>query len=163
MNLKKAFESYLKDEVSVSTNSLRFYRSDFNHFANWLIREIKKMSIYVETFEETLPYLTSDFANRYKDFLKQKKSPKATINRKLSALRHLGRFLLQVGMLDFDFMKETNNVGTTKPKQTSKSPYSSLSKGFQNHLEGEDISKNTVKNYLSDIKHFLEWLESQNV
>jgi len=29
-------------------------------------------------------------------------------------------------------------------------------------LEAEKVSKNTIKNYLSDIKHFINWLETRN-
>jgi site-specific recombinase XerD len=33
---------------------------------------------------------------------------------------------------------------------------------FEKHLEAEKVSKNTIKNYLSDIKQFISWLEEKN-
>jgi site-specific recombinase XerD len=33
---------------------------------------------------------------------------------------------------------------------------------FEKHLEAEKVSKNTVKNYISDVKQFISWLEEKN-
>lgn len=31
---------------------------------------------------------------------------------------------------------------------------------FRKHLEAEKVSQITIKNYLSDLRHFLSWLEA---
>jgi len=161
INTLKKFENYLKEEVGISKNTLRFYRSDLYHFSGWLILTTRKMGIYVESLDEAIPYLKTPLATEYKEFLIKNNTPKATINRKLSSLRHLSRFLVAANILDFDFMQTVTNVSGIKTrKEYQPNP---LIKGFKEHLESQAVSKNTIKNYLSDIKHFLNWLETQNV
>jgi site-specific recombinase XerD len=155
------FEKYLQDEVGISKNTLRFYRSDLAHFSGWLILTVKRIGLYVESLSEAIPYLTSSLVREYKESLTQNQTPKTTINRKLSTLRHFARFLKASNILDFDFMQEITNV--SKAKRMPKPKESDLIKDFREHLESQKTSRNTIKNYLSDVRHFLTWLEAQNV
>ncbi|MEK7470837.1 MAG: site-specific integrase, partial [Patescibacteria group bacterium] len=83
--------------------------------------------------------------------------PVATINRRLSTLRHFGRFLTSYQTLDFNFMEGIENATSVKKPQANAI---SIINEFRAHLEAEKSSPNTIKNYLSDVRQFLSWLET---
>ncbi len=153
-NFQEKFEKYLTDEIGVSSSTLKFYRSDFYHFSGWFILKAKTLGIATDRIEELLPLLSKSLAAAYRNFLEQNNIPPKTVNRRLSTLRHLAKFLTAIQILDFDFMEGQNNLNISKNSN-------SLVLNFRKHLEQDKASKNTIKNYLSDIKHFLSWLDSQ--
>ena len=55
-------------------------------------------------------------------------------------------------------MKAIGNVGTAPKEDFGGHPTLAH---FQKHLESEEVSKNTIKNYISDVRHFLNWLENR--
>ena len=82
-------------------------------------------------------------------------------SRRLSTLRHLSRFLVSTQVIDEDFTTGIENQTMIKiEKFVSLADHPSV-KEFKSYLESEKISANTIKNYLSDTRHFLNWL-SQN-
>ena len=83
--------------------------------------------------------------------------PAKTMNRRLSTLRHLSRFLQASHAIDHDFTEGIENVSTNIVKKTHISP---ISNEFKAYLVNKKVSANTIKNYLSDIRHFLSWLET---
>lgn len=155
----KDFLEYLSS-VGISFKSIKFYKSDFSHFTSWLLFKIKSYGMDLENLSECLPFLNKDLASQYKDFLTSNKTPTKTVNRRLSTLRHLARFFLETNILDFDFMDNLKNVSLSN---NIKSPNQTLIVEFQRHLEGQSVSKNTIKNYLSDIRQFLFWLEQKEL
>lgn len=162
-NFQDKFEKYLTDEIGVSRNTLKFYRSDFYHFSGWFILKAKTLGIATDRIEELLPLLSKSLASAYRNFLEQNNIPPKTVNRRLSTLRHLAKFLTAIQILDFDFMEGQNNLNISKSAhivQTTNS--NSLILNFRKHLEQNKASKNTIKNYLSDIKQFISWLEGQD-
>lgn len=87
--------------------------------------------------------------------------PIKTINRRLSSLRKLSEFLLKTKLLEFDFCAGVKNIQLIQEKpKTDKTE--SILLDFHQYLENEKISKNTIKNYLSDIKQFFNWVEKTN-
>jgi site-specific recombinase XerD len=54
-------------------------------------------------------------------------------------------------------MNGIENVGRQIKKKPGIDP---VIKDFRSFLEAEKVSPNTIKNYLSDIKQFITWLES---
>jgi site-specific recombinase XerD len=71
----------------------------------------------------------------------------------------LGRFLLVSQILPYDFALNLSNIPAQKQKQISYE----IIKDFKRHLEEKRVSQNTIKNYLSDIRQFLTWLETNYV
>lgn len=153
------FNQYLIQEVKVSSNTLKFYRSDLNYFTEWFLAKIKTLGPLVDTLGSAIPYLSAKLANEYKNHLVLENKARKTINRKLSSLRSFARFLLEAGYLDYDFTKNLTNITSSGKLQENKSPFTALVNDFGASLLKEQISKNTIKNYRSDIKHFLNWLE----
>src|SRR3990172_158480 len=147
-------ESLYKE--GISKVSIANYHSDVNHFFSWFARRISLTGVYLETFSDILPFLKKDSGRNYKEFLVQVKLPTSSINRRLSSLRRLSRFLLSRGLLAFDFMEATGNLGRYQ-KEGQTLAGNPLLTEFEKHLTLESSSKNTVKNYVSDVRHFLSW------
>lgn len=142
--------------MGISPNSVKYYRSDLSHFSGWMMLKVRTWGIFAETVNEIIPFINNKLAQEYKNFLIENHIPFKTINRRLSTLRHLARFLLLSQIVNFDFMNGISNIAAVA---YSASIHPLLAE-FEKKLEAEKVSKNTVKNYISDIRHFLNWLES---
>ena len=163
-NTDKIIQSFLESlfSESLSKVSIANYRSDINHFLFWFARRISLTGVYVETFSDLLPFLKKDTGRSYKASLLQAKLPVSSINRGLSSLRRLSRFLLTRGLLAFDFMEATGNVKAYQKEGQKTLANESFLVEFEKHLTLESSSKNTVKNYVSDVRQFLTWLERKS-
>lgn len=151
---KKDFIKYL-DSLNLSPKSHKNYRSDLSHFLSWAILKVRSMGSYIDTLTELVPFLGSHIGQEYKNFMIHNKLPVATINRRLSTLRHVSKFLLDVRLIEEDFAKDIDNI--TKENKVLIKPNNLLGE-FQAHLEARKVSKNTIKNYVSDTRQFLAWL-----
>jgi site-specific recombinase XerD len=147
--IKQNFFEYLKS-LGVSAASHKNYRSDLNHFSDWLILKVRSMGSSVDTFSEAIPFLNSQVANEYKTYLSKENVSVKTINRRLSTLRHLSRFLVSSETVDFDFMKGETNV-----IQGQDYTFDIVNR-FAKFLENEKVSENTSKNYLSDVRQLFQ-------
>jgi site-specific recombinase XerD len=154
--IKKEFGNYL-DSLDISARSYKNYRSDLVHFLGWAILKIRSIGSYVESLTEIVPFLSNDLGHEYKNYMIENTVPVKTMNRRLSTLRHLSRFLVGSHVIDRDFTEGIENVTTNSAGKPTISP---VFNDFKAHLEQEKVSPNTIKNYLSDIRHFLLWLES---
>jgi site-specific recombinase XerD len=156
--ISKDFLNYLSS-LGISPKSFKNYKSDISHFTGWLIFKAKTWGVLAETLTDTIPFLNKDLASEYKECLLEKKVAVKTVNRKLSTLRHLANFFLVSQILDFDFMEGVGNISSQS--LSVKGKYQYLVQGFNDHLVSQKASPNTIKNYLSDIKHFIFWLEEK--
>lgn len=162
-SIKNNFNKYLTS-LGISAKSHKNYRSDISHFAGWLILKIRTFGSYVENLTEAVPFLSKDLAVEYKNYMIENATPLKTVNRRLSTLRHLSRFLVSTQVIDADFMTDIENVSDVKEAKAVRVANHPSIEEFRSYLEAEKISPNTIKNYLSDIKQFMSWLESkQNI
>lgn len=145
------FYQYLIN-LGLSAKSLKNYKSDFNHFSHWLIQKVKLLGPSVESFSETIPFLQPEVAGEYKKFMNKNSVSVKTVNRRLSTLRHLSRFLVSSEIIDFDFMKGETNV-TEAHNDTF-----DIVNHFAKFLEKEKVSQSTSKNYLSDVRQLFQSL-----
>jgi site-specific recombinase XerD len=163
--VKNDFLDYLVS-VGVSENTAKFYESDINHFTEWFIIKIQELGGVAQNLTESTPYLARSLAGEYKDYLINSHTPTATLNRKLSSLRKLGKFFRETKIVDFDFTEDLTNLTKSKSQQATK-PKSVetqvIIKAFRNYLTYREVSPNTIKSYLSDIRQFLDWLPNANV
>lgn len=150
-----SFTNHLR-VLGVSSNTLKNYRSDILFFSGWAKDRLKQDGIVAVAFSEMIPFLSPSLASEFKLFQSSNSQSRATVNRRLSALRTLSKFLVESQVLESDFMDQIANVGTVNE---SLGAHPVLGH-FKKHLESQNVSKNTVKNYLSDVKHFLSWLET---
>lgn len=149
------FTAYLQEQ-GVSALTLKNYKSDINHFSGWLILKTRSLGILTEQLTECLPFISKKIGHEYRNFLLENATPHITINRRLSSLRHLARFLVLTQIIDFDFMAELPNIDYVTKKIN---PFPLVNE-FEQHLSKEKASQSTIKNYLSDVRHFLAWLEA---
>src|SRR3972149_7127100 len=131
INLKESFSEYLTSS-GLSPLTLKFYKSDLNHFSGWAILKLSSLGIIINSFEEAVPFLSSQVCKEYLLYLVQNKTPHKTANRRLSTLRSLSKFLIASQILDFDFTHGIQNLAGS-------STYSSVPVilDFQKHLEAE--------------------------
>ena len=156
--LQDFLETLYADNISKVSSAN--YLSDINQFFSWFGRQINFSGVYVETFSDILPFFKKETGKTYKENLVQLKNPVSSVNRALSSLRRLSRFLLVRGLVSFDFMEATGNV--KRHQKDGSLANNLLLSDFEKHLSLESSSKNTVKNYVSDVRHFLTWLERKS-
>lgn len=154
--IKIEFIKYL-DSLGLSPASHKNYRSDLGHFVAWAILKARSFGSYVESLTEIVPFLNHDFGHEYRSYMTENLVPAKTMNRRLSTLRHLSRFLVESHAIDSDFTQGIENISMNMIKKSKINP---VFDEFKTYLTNEKVSSNTIKNYLSDIRHFLIWLES---
>jgi site-specific recombinase XerD len=157
-SIKKEFVKYL-DSLGLSPKSHKNYRSDLSHFLGWAILKIRSFGSYVESLSEIAPFLTGNLAQEYKNYMNENDAPPKTINRRLSTLRHLSRFLTASQIADSNFMNGIENISVNQKKKPAIEP---IIANFRSYLVDQKVSDNTIKNYLSDIKQFMTWLETNH-
>ena len=147
----KDFYQYLTN-LGISAKSHKNYRSDLNHFSLWFIQKVRLLGSAVESFSEAIPFLNQEAAGDYKKYMSKNNIPVKTVNRRLSTLRHLSRFLVSSEIINFDFMKGQTNI-------TQAQDYSfEVINRFAKFLEKEKVSQSTGKNYLSDVRQLFQSL-----
>jgi len=156
-NITQKFQSYLKN-LGISPKSHKNYRSDISHFSGWFLLTIRKWGVVTSEFSEAIPFITQKSAKEYRVFLVKNKVADKTINRRLSTLRHLSRFLTATQILDFDFMEGITNISLTPHSDT----YPLLPQ-FEKYLSKEKASHNTIRNYVNDVKQFFAWMENKTI
>lgn len=160
MTLTELFRHYLKTQKA-SSATIKNYVADANNFLDWFNR---KTGIKHQIAGQAIFSLfTRESIEEYKaDLLKD--TPFSTINRRLSALRKFGSFAQSRGWARNNPALKVKNVLSAKKIYPGGTPpirqaTSGVLKNFQKHLKQEKISQITIKNYLSDLRHFLAWLE----
>lgn len=153
-NLPKKFETYLTEDLMVSGKTLRNYRADLSHFSGWAILHLRSQGAAIEDFDSLVPHFSSQLIAGYKGYHLENRIPESTINRRLSTLRNFSRFLLLQGMISEDPTKIVSNI---KRELEDREKIGLLVDEFKKHLQKDGVSKITLKNYISDIRHFLSW------
>lgn len=153
-DLPKRFELYLTETLGVSGKTLRNYRADLSHFSGWAVLHLQSAGVKIVSSDGILPHFSAQLIAIYKGYHLENKIPERTTNRRLSTLRNFARFLLSEGQITQD---PTSSISNLRREQDFKEKLIPLTEEFVRHLEEEKVSKITIKNYLSDIRHFLNW------
>lgn len=157
--LDKTFKIYLTSQ-GASPTTIKNYLSDFNHFWGWLILTLKAGLVPFDKKDPQtiIKQISPQLIERYKSFLLSNGNPVSTINRRLSTLRQFGQFCLSQTWIKTNPAKKVKNVAVSEQRPTIREKEKILSE-FKQSLEKEKVSSITVKNYLSDLRHFLGWIE----
>ncbi len=153
--IRKEFSKYL-DTLGVTPKSHKNYRSDLSHFLGWLILRLRSYGSYVETLTEAVPFLNKNIATEYKNYMIENSQPIGSVNRRLSTLRHLSRFMVATQIVNSDFTTGIENIAQNRP--APKMSFDIVD-DFKVFLEAEKVSSSTLKNYVSDVRQFLSWLD----
>lgn len=155
MDLPELFRLYLKTQ-KVSLVTIKNYVADIRNFLDWL--EVKTGISYQVAGKSIFGLLTLETIEEYKTDLTANRTPLSSANRRLSALRKFGQFGTSHGWLVKNEVSLVRNLQASLVDQQS--PNNKVLAKFKKHLEAEKVSRITIKNYLSDLRHFLSWLEA---
>lgn len=152
-HLIKEFEIYLISE-NISSLTIKNYSVDLRNFLEWFILKLKTKQISInedfpKTIVDKIDYSTIE---DYINFLKSNNTPKKTILRRLSTLRRLGKFAVLNQYLKYNPAQNLSNSQTQNNKVK-------ILDEFNSGLIRAGISKVTAKNYSSDIRQLLNFLE----
>lgn len=151
MLLPKQFDQYLREELGVSSKTIRNYRCDISHFVNFALIQTSTSNI-----EGLLPHFNFQLVKTYKHSQTEDGAPTSTINRRLSTLRNFARFLILKGLISSDPTGVVENIQKTT---TAEQKLEKMLDEFKKHLEEQGVSKSTLKNYLSDVNQFFTWIQ----
>lgn len=154
MNLPELFRQHLKTQ-KISPVTIKNYVADIRNFLDWLAT--KTGIKYQVAGKSIFGLLTQETIEEYKADLIAKSTPPSSINRRLSALRKFSQFGISHGWLVKNEASRVRNLQS--PLEGRQSPNEKVLAEFKKHLEAEKVSQITIKNYLSDLRHFLSWLE----
>jgi len=159
-NTIKKFLDNLYEEGK-SLVSIKNYKSDISHFLAWAVLKLKSFGSYVDSALEMVPFINSNFFSEYKSYMVENGIKQKTINRRLSTLRNFSHFLYENQIIDKDFMQGIQNVGIGIGIPVRLKDQDIVDR-FRESLEKQDkISANTVKNYISDVRSFLNWVNEK--
>ena len=173
------FQKYLQTESAnkkIAAASIKNYVSDINLFLNWVSRTLQEDNVQPKHLTPAIitayqNYLTSPRRGPERNLPTQSgrtdeggpaspSSPRveaglgghssATTQRHLSSLRRFGEFLVSTNRLTEDPTKTL----ITLPQTTT---WAQITNRYVEFLKHENLSKSTVKNYLSDLNQYLDW------
>jgi len=147
MNLEDQFKNYLLQERELSRRTVKNYLSDFSNFWNWLDLALPKI-------DKISQKITLNSLKRYRKYLSSTELAKSTVKRRLSTVRIFCQFLLSQGMIKTDPSIELENPSEDSPEDEK---IDNLVTKFERYLDNQGLSRNTAKNYLADVKNYLEW------
>src|SRR3989344_5898239 len=156
MELTAQFEQYLITNKKVSVKTLRNYRADLKHFISWAQKHLEENGIKIISPHHLVIHLSPSLVGKYKGANLETGVPYATTNRRLSTLRNFSRFLQVQGLKTEDPTEIIENL--TKDKDT-KLDIEKVVLEFKNHLEKQNLSKSTLKNYISDTRQFFACMQ----
>lgn len=156
--LENIFNNFLIEQ-HVSAITRKNYRSDLRNFFNWIIETIQSTDKNLpQNLEQLIARVSTEQLEDYKRELLLNQTPQATINRRLSSLRMLFRYAQIKNWITDSPMLSIRNIAITSPVEKSKHK---LMANFKDSLTAEGASEITVKNYLSDVSEFLDWLSHE--
>lgn len=170
MNLEQSFKLYLTKTKGLSRRTVKNYLVDYRHFVDWLKKaqgEIStkenlqglesptlKVEESAEKKDQKLTKITKNLLKRYRAYLSSSDVAKSTVKRRLSTIRIFCQFLLNQNLIDKDPSVGLENPSDTTPEEKK---IEELITKFRRHLDSENLSPNTVKNYVADARNYLEW------
>lgn len=156
----RLFKIFLCAE-KISKGSVRSYLSDIRFFFSWLDKFFQE-NLNQTTETQSLPQLFSFISPRaleaYRSSLLDNQTPVTTINRRFSSLRKFGSFCQTKNWVQLNHFDTLRNISLSSEGCLERD---NLTREFRLHLWKNKASKATIKNYLNDVKQFLEWQERQ--
>lgn len=164
-DLLKLFGAFLA-EAGLSSISIKNYVSDLRHFLAFCTHLSNTEN---EVTPELIFQSLSKYINLYSENQKSNFTPTNTINRRSASIRRFSTFLktsFNIQEAAIEQNASASNTNATSTPKTSSYNFSSTSTDdqykkvisqFKQYLEKEKKTHSTVKNYLSDINHFINW------
>lgn len=145
--LTAQFKNYLAKQTTprLSPATLKNYVSDVEQFLAWLASQLQ---------EDTIQpiQLTATVFQNYGHYLNaaQNRVCPATAERYLSSLKRFGKFL-------YNSKRTGSNPAENLAAGAIDPSLDQVLKEFKNELTRRNLSPSTIKNYVSDVNHYLLW------
>lgn len=148
-------------EKKINNHSVKNYLVDARKFIEWFSLYAKTHNLPVSnTSLSFFRLINTTVISEYKSFLTNNETPVKTINRRLSGVRKLLSFALSKDLINQNPALEVANVGVKSEKTNNKEEWvESTIEKFKKDLIKDKVSKNTIKNYISDTNHFLLFIQ----
>ncbi len=153
-NFLKSFKNFLITE-KVASITQRSYVSDARFFLNWYLSFLQNnLNLSSKSdFSQVFKTINAKVLSAYNFFLLENKIPLKSINRKFSALRKLGSFCLTQNLFSENVFENLKNLSDRPLFPEHKCHLGQ----FKDDLLKRNLTKITTKNYLTDVKQFLDW------
>jgi len=148
-SLENSFKLYLSTTRGLAARTVKNYLSDFRHFWGWLILTTQTP---IEPKDNLIARITPSLLSRYKSYLLTNDIAKSTVKRRLATVRIFCQFCL-----DQRWLKQNPALKLENPPSADageKEIHRLLSQ-FGAYLKKQRASKNTVKNYVADVRQYL--------
>lgn len=153
------YKLFLK-ERKVSFSSIKNYLVDARNFLGWYSLFLKtNKNLHNPSNRELFSLLSPEIVSQYKSFLVDNNNPNSTVNRRLSGVRKLSSFAISQDWIVTNPAKMVSNVGASLRKVENDNWKRDILKQFADDLKKEEVSKTTIKNYLSDTMGFLSFVD----
>jgi len=157
--LEQHFVAFLTEQ-GASEKTRNNYRSDLRHFLAWTTLTIASRRFQrPSSHQELLGSISPDLLQNYKFYLIKNNVPTATINRRLSTIRMFFRCCLSYGWTaNNPTVTITNIAHAPHPQDQTKQ----ILAQWKKDLDQQGASKSTIKNYVTDVRKFLEFVEKKS-
>ncbi len=153
------FKHFLHAE-KISKGSIRSYLSDIRFFFSWLKKFLKENHLFSSSLSQTLSLISPKVLSVYQAFLFSQQTPVSTINRRFSSLRKFGNFCQSQNWTNLNPFDALRNISQNDKNQPES--YYRL-KDFRLYLWQNQASQSTIKNYLSDVRQFIDWAKKAKI
>ena len=138
------FREFLNSK-GYSTPTVKNYLSDLRHLIVWIGNSYKEFRISLIT-EKNLRAYKADLKFQYR-------AKPSIAARRLSSLRTFITWAEKEGLLTSDLLKALSPILRDTDDSAAVSQ-------FRNYLKTKSYSVPTIKNYLSDLRHLISWIEA---
>ena len=153
----KNFKIFL-DNLRITSGTQRSYLSDIRHFLGWYSLFVKTNRLIIKSNDPFgfLGFITKKVISEYCEYQTSNKTPVKTINRRLSSLRKFGEMSVDQGWLSQNIFNETKNIDVNQPLPEDTHHLNE----YRDSLLKAGYTSQTIKSYLSDTRHFINWMET---
>lgn len=162
MGIVENFKFFLKSK-GVSPLTQKNYLSDVRYFLKW-VKESGLSGKSVVSGKAELFWFNQTAITTFKNSLISSQTPPTTINRRLSALRQFGEFLVKQGWLKQNPAKIVSGVSGKSgiSREKGRKEWQFILSEFKGALKNQKQKEATIKNYLSDVRQFLLFSSREN-
>lgn len=158
------YKNYLINQ-GLSKATVDNYLVDAVKFLGWLSLYLQQFNFSINPKDPStyIVYINSKTIQDFQEFLLKNEASRKTLNRRLISLKKFLDFTVNEGYLIKNPALPLKNIPAEeysfKISFKSQQAIEETLKEFKQWLEDKKTTNTTVKNYCSDIRHFLNWLQ----
>lgn len=150
--LVENFRLYLNESKKLSQTTVKNYLSDLRHFLSFLKLKSLSWGKPPPNSQQIPSLITPSLLKEYRNYFLANNIAKSTANRKLATVRLFCQFCYNKGLLEQNFAQNLKNIPLFSSREKK---INDLVSKFGLWLKKQGASKNTIKNYVADIRAYL--------